>query len=211
MTVVFKLGGSLLTLPGLEDKLRFVVSQRPGERCLILVGGGASTDVVREWSRTHHLSDETSHWLAISSLDLNRQLLESLLPWRPISTRADAESLWSERRSPLLLDVAQFSKREEADGCEPLPHNWDVTSDSLAAWAAVRWPADEFILLKSVPTPHGLTSLEASRRELVDPYFPQLSKGLPRILWCNLRASKIEIEPWLAKSADSSETTNESA
>ena len=133
MTVVFKLGGSLLTLPDLAGKLRDVLDQRRDERCLILIGGGATTDVVREWSRIHQLGEETAHWLAISSLDLNRQLIETLLPLRHVSSREAADQIWSEQRSPLLIDVTRFTKNESSDESDPLPQSWNVTSDSMEA------------------------------------------------------------------------------
>ena len=197
MTVVFKLGGSLLTLHGLADKLRFVLSQRSGQRCLILPGGGAAADIVRDWSQIHSLSDETAHWLAISSLDLNRQLLQELLEWNSVSSRQMAQARWASDQSPLLLDLHAFAIAEESNGEQPLPHDWNFTSDSLAAWTSICWPADELILLKSIPAPQGMTADEASQRQFVDPYFPRLANQLHRIQWCNLRASTITIEPWL--------------
>ncbi|MBW3540464.1 MAG: hypothetical protein KY476_09345 [Planctomycetes bacterium] len=50
--VVYKLGGSLLTLPGFEQRLERLLASRPeDERPLVVVGGGAAADVVREWDR----------------------------------------------------------------------------------------------------------------------------------------------------------------
>ena len=198
MTVLFKLGGSLLTLAGLPEHLRAAVSERQQqEPCLILTGGGATADVVRDWSRVHQLPDETAHWLAIASLDLNRQLLESLLFWRSISTRAEFHRMTQREPIPLLLDVNTFVKAEEPTSDRPLPHTWEVTSDSLAAWTALCWPARELVLLKSIPVPTGLTAQAASEQNLVDPYFPQLAKDLECTSWCDLRDEPLVITPWL--------------
>jgi len=200
MTVLFKLGGSLLTLTGLSENLRVAVSERQRhEPCLILTGGGATADVVRDWSRVHQLPDETAHWLAIASLDLNRQLLESLSSWRSISTRAEFCWMTEQAPIPLLLDFNTFVKAEEPLSNRPLPHNWEVTTDSLAAWTALCWPARELVLLKSVPIPTGLTAQAASEQNLVDPYFPQLAKDLECISWCDLRHEPLVIQPWLKK------------
>ncbi|HEY0981271.1 MULTISPECIES: amino acid kinase family protein [unclassified Schlesneria] len=196
MTVILKLGGSLLTLPGLAERLLAVLSQRPGDRCLILIGGGATTDVVRNWSKTHHLTQEVAHWLAISSLDLNRKLLEALLPWTTVASRAAADQHWKQGADPLLLDFHQFVREEEPISGLPLPHHWDVTSDSLAAWTARLWPAEELILLKSAGIPDGVTLQAAARDELVDSYFPHFASGIEQISWCNLRASELKIQPW---------------
>jgi aspartokinase-like uncharacterized kinase len=207
MTVVFKLGGSLLTLPGLADALRTVLEHRAGRQCLIVPGGGTVADVVREWSRVHNLDDETSHWLAVSSLELNRQFLDKLLGWNSVSSRAMADRLWNRDLSPLLLDMTGFLRAEETDPSDSLPHDWSVTSDSLAAWAALCWPAEELILLKSVPVPRDLTADEASRSQLVDSYFPKIARRLRRISWCNLRAATMDVEPWLVHSAEVERTT----
>ena len=198
MTVIFKFGGSLLTLPGLADKLRTVLDQCSDNDRLILTGGGASTDVVRDWSRIHQLNDKTAHWLAIASLDVNRLLLETLLSWRSISDRQEATHRWAIESAPLLLDFNRFARNEEAKWDESLPHNWNVTSDSLAGWTALRWPADELVLLKSVPMPVNLSAQAASDQDLVDPYFPIIAKDLRKISWCNLRADQIVIQPWLS-------------
>lgn len=197
MTVVFKLGGSLLTLPDLSEKLRLAVNQRSDESCLIVVGGGASADLVREWSRVHELDDETAHWLAISSLDLNRRLIEAMLGWPTVADRVEAELQWSRHRSPQLLNLDQFLKNEESKSSEWLPHTWNVTSDSLTAWTAIRWPACELILLKSVPCPSRLTVQQASVHGFVDPWFGNLTTRIERVSWCNLREADIVIHPWL--------------
>ena len=198
MTVVFKLGGSLLTLPGLAEKLQTVLDHFTDKDRLIVTGGGAAADVVREWSRIHRLSDETAHWLAIASLNLNRLFLETLLSLRSVSDRAEATRQWTIKSSPLLLDSHRFTRDEEANSVEPLPHDWNVTSDSIAGWTALRWPADELVLLKSVPTPVDLSAQAASDQDLVDPYFPHIAKALRKVSWCNLRADQIVIEPWLS-------------
>ncbi|WP_010583344.1 amino acid kinase family protein [Schlesneria paludicola] len=195
MTVVFKLGGSVLTHPTLADTIRTLVRYRENERCLFVVGGGAAADVVRDWSRIHQLSEEQSHWLAIASLELNMQLIRTLLKWQSVATREQAEICWSRDPSPLLVEMPAFACEQESSG-RTIPHDWNVTSDSLAAWVAECWPADELVLVKSVPTPRQRSIQEASQLGLVDAYFPQIAQRLRRISWCDLRASQIELEDW---------------
>lgn len=202
MTVIFKLGGSLLNLVDLTSRIQAVTALRASQKCLIVSGGGPTADLVREWCCVHRLSDETAHWLAISSLDLNRQLLQNVLGWYSAGCRRDADSSWTKTSSPLMLRMTEFLQNEEATGSELIPHNWSVTSDSLAAWVTLRWPADELVLIKSVPVPRGLTALEASQQGLVDEFFPQIAGSINRILWCNLRSPNAAIDPWLAKSAE---------
>jgi len=92
---------------------------------------------------------------------------------------------------PAVLCVVCFMKGLEAQPTR-LPHSWDVTSDSIAAAAAVAWEAEELILLKScdLPTPTGLANL--AEQGQVDPYFPVAARGLRRLAWGNLRTMSLQ-------------------
>ncbi len=191
---VLKLGGSLLDLADLPDRLRAVAAMLAGDRPLLICGGGAAADVVRRWHDTHGLSEEQSHWLAMDSIRLNQRLLLTLMPeLELVSNRAAAESAWRRGRVPLLDLMSFVSIEETAPGmCATLPHSWDVTSDSLAGWAAIRWPASRLVLLKSAELPiaeSGLSLREAAELGLVDSYFPVLDPELPPTSWCTLRGS----------------------
>jgi len=198
--VVYKLGGSLLSCDDLAARLRAVLQLRHECRSLIVVGGGAAADVVRDWSRLHSLPDDASHWLAVRSLSLNRELVRHLLPEsREVSSLTVAESIWSDGNPPLLLDVESCLRDAETQDRSRLPHCWDVTSDSIAAWVAARWYADELVLLKSASLPSEMTLDEATRLELVDQFFPRLAHETPRISWCNLRESSAQVVSWLVR------------
>ena len=189
---VLKLGGSLLDLVDFPDRLRAVWSMLDGDQPLLICGGGAAADVVRQWHATHGLNDEQSHWLAMDSIRLNQRLLLTLMPeLELVSNRAAAESVWRRGRVP-LLDLMAFVSIEEAvsDLSKTLPHSWDVTSDSLAGWVAIRWPAQCLILLKSVELPGAESRLSlraAASAGLVDAHFPALEPELPTTWWCLLR------------------------
>src|SRR4051794_30598408 len=121
MTVVFKLGGSLMTLERLAERLQLALDQRSNEQCLVIPGGGESADIVRGWSRVHHIDEETAHSLALSSLDLNRHLIEHLLKIKSVISRTAAEALWSADSVPILLNLKEFVATEETPGSE-MPH-----------------------------------------------------------------------------------------
>ena len=194
--VVYKLGGSLLLLDDLAARLRVVLDQRPDDRTLIVVGGGPAADVVREWSVTHALTEVESHWLAVRSLSLNRALVHRLLPESAeVSSCADALRQHTSR-APLLLDVEACLLAAEREQRCPLPKRWDVTSDSIAAWIAHDWAAEELVLLKSTGLSGEQTLGEAAGRGLVDPHFPLVAPGVPRVSWCNLRDAALKIVIW---------------
>ncbi len=196
--VVLKLGGSLLACADLPDRLRSVVRKLNSSRILIVVGGGAAADAVREWSRLHALSEESAHRIALRSLSVTRALVTELLPeWGEVSSHDAAIRRWTESLLPLLLDVESHLLQADSTDRDPLPHTWNVTSDSIAAWVAARWSADELVLLKSTDLNPNVTVEQAQRDELVDVHFPQIAAQVPRVSWCNLLDSAPRIQPWL--------------
>jgi aspartokinase-like uncharacterized kinase len=192
-TIIYKFGGSLLDLPDLAARLRAVIEHNPDSRPILVLGGGPTADVVREWDRIHHLDEESSHWLAIDAMRLNESFLQKILSESKIvSTRHEAHSVWRSSGIPILAS-GEFLRVEESTSRFPLPHNWDVTSDSIAAWIALQWPADGLVLLKSVPSPDNFaSSVEGAAIETnpVDPWFPRLASKLPGIDWVNLRTDE---------------------
>jgi aspartokinase-like uncharacterized kinase len=206
--VVYKLGGSLLSWNDLADHLNAVLELRGNGRSLIIVGGGAVTDIVRHWSDVYLLPQETAHWIAVQSLAINRALVRHLLiDSREVASRQSAEAEWKIRPGPLLLDVELYLREAEKNDHNPLPHHWNATSDSIAAWVASRWMADELVLLKSTDAPTTIDVEEAAHLGLIDPLFPELAAGLPQVHWCNLRSQPPIISAWFQNSQRLSNST----
>jgi aspartokinase-like uncharacterized kinase len=196
--VVYKLGGSLLDLPDLAHRFRRVLASRPEALPLVVVGGGRSADIVREWDRVHHLEDEAAHWLALRAMQLNERLLTALLPEATIvEDRPQAREAWNANRIAVLstFDFLTSEERELATlsdddpsmtlmSLRHLPHCWDVTSDSIAAWIALRWPASELILLKSTNEPENWRN---ATTDFVDPMFARMTCDTLKVTAFNLR------------------------
>lgn len=195
--VVYKLGGSLLDWAGLPTALKRPELFRPGVSPLIVVGGGETADVVRRWDGLYQLGEERAHWLALESLALNEQLLQVLWPeLRPIRSGPQFEAAVRDQ-VPAVLCSSCFVRWGEKGGVPPLPHRWQVTTDSIAAWTAQIVRADELVLLKSVDLPHRLTLSEAAAQGFVDEYFPIAAGDLPRITWVNLRSEPHSEQVWV--------------
>ncbi len=196
---VLKLGGSLLDLGDLPARLRALLKLLGDDQPLLVCGGGDAADLVRQWHETHALDEEQSHWLAMESVRLNQRLLLTLMPeLELVSNRAAAESAWKRGRVP-LLDPMAFVSIEESQaecGAAPLPHTWDVTSDSLAGWVAICWPANRLVLLKSVELSPLESLSHLASAGLVDGFFPALESDLPPTFWCRLRGDdELEFQP----------------
>jgi aspartokinase-like uncharacterized kinase len=120
-------------------------------------GGGPFADIVRDIDRKYAVGDHAAHWMAVLAMDQHAHLLVSQIPRAPlVESLAQVESVLDAGGLPVL---APYRWLRAAD---PLPHSWDVTSDSIAACVAEACGASELVLLKAVSGPVT---------ELTDPYF----------------------------------------
>ena len=195
MTIVYKLGGSLLSLPDLPERLRVVLSDSADTRALLVIGGGVAADIVRSWDEVHHLGEERSHWLALRAMYFNEALLLELLPDAcSVVDQQEADAAWKAGRVAVLRAV-EFLKQEQARHGASLRQNWNVTSDSVTGWVAEHLREVGMVLLKSVAVPNenGSPTLTAESPQ-VDPYFQRLAKELPSVGWINLRETRPRLE-----------------
>lgn len=174
-TVVVKVGGSLFNLPDLGERLQLWLARQDDVRFVLVPGGGATANAVRDWDRRFQLGEEKSHWLALGALSLNARLLSEVLPRScVIATLEQRDESHATGLIP-ILDMHAFARDDEHhEGC--LPHCWQVTSDALAARVAERLSAQRLVLLKSVSIDPGMNWEEAARRGFVDAFFPSLAR-----------------------------------
>lgn len=125
---VIKIGGSL---EGQIDSILAVLRLRSCP-CLIIPGGGRFAEMIRRTG----MEGEPAHWMAIAAMEQFGWL---------ISSRGVACVPTVQRPEKLEVFLPYVSLRES----DPLPHTWDITSDTIAAWVAHLLGLD-LILLKSV-------------------------------------------------------------
>ena len=124
-------------------------------------------DAVRQAQKLSKISDACAHQLAVLAMDQFGHLLHNLNP--KLATAASEceidERTWQHRAIVWLP-----SQMVLAD--DTIPQNWDVTSDSLAAWLAQKLNAKHLILLKSdKPNEANLNLKEITDNGLVDFHF----------------------------------------
>jgi 5-(aminomethyl)-3-furanmethanol phosphate kinase len=146
LTVV-KIGGGLAREAG-DDALRGLcrtIGQAGGHHPLLVVPGGAAfADAVREHDRRLRLQPATSHRMAILAMDQFGWLLSDLIPGAvPCTVLAAARAAAARGATPILLPAALLAG-------DPLPASWAVTSDSIAAWVAGAAHAARLVLVKPV-------------------------------------------------------------
>lgn len=160
---VVKIGGSLLGSPELERWLEIFVKYSDG-KIVIVPGGGVFADAVRQAQKISKISDVTAHKLAVLAMDQFGHLLHSINPkLATASTELEIdERTWQHRAIVWLPSHMVLSD-------ETIPKNWDVTSDSIAAWLAEKLDATHLILLKSDKPDESKLSLKAiTNNGLVD-------------------------------------------
>jgi len=126
--LVVKVGGSLFS----EAEGIVALLKESGRRLLIVPGGGPFAGLVRSMN----LPDEPSHWMAILAMDQFGWYMAA-------GGVAVTHDLSLPSRTEILLPYRILRDRD------PLPHTWDVTSDTIAAWVASELGID-LLILKSV-------------------------------------------------------------
>ena len=176
---LIKVGGSVCNSPRLKDYASEWAALARRYRLLFIAGGGLFADQVRALDQHLDLSDSAAHWMAIAAMEQNGYLLADLMPGvRAVHDPDAALSLAAGGSSSVLLPLSLLRQ------VDPLPHSWEVTSDSLAAWLAGFAGTNLLVLLKDVPgvyladppgaPPTVLPEIARSRLagcEVVDPTF----------------------------------------
>jgi probable H4MPT-linked C1 transfer pathway protein len=161
---VIKIGGGVLAQADCLDRVLSIVASAARDRRLLLVpGGGPFADAVRSVDRRIRLSDDAAHWMAVLAMDQYAHLLAERLACSALVTNVrEAKRALDAGRVPVLAPSRWL---QEAD---PLPHSWEVTSDSIAAWVAGAVGARQLVLVK----PSG-----AVGAGLIDSYFSRTLPG----------------------------------
>lgn len=147
---VVKVGGSLARRPGLDDRLQILDRLTRRSPCVVVPGGGPFADTVREQADRHGLDEHVAHWMAVLAMDQYAHLLTNAIAGRLVQGLREIESAIAAGVVPVLAPY-EWLRRED-----PLPHDWIVTSDSIAAWVAGRLGAARLVLLKSGPGRRGV-------------------------------------------------------
>ncbi|MDP2798071.1 MAG: uridylate kinase [Methanoregula sp.] len=152
--LVVKLGGSLHhRIPEIVPLL--CGSGRP---LLVVSGGGLFADAVRQ----EQVADDAAHWMAVAAMEQYAWVIAS-------HGMRTTDILAVPETTAVFLPYISMRQRD------PLPHSWDVTSDSIAAWIAAELGI-ELLVLKSVDgiILKGIIQEQVTipiKNDVVDPFF----------------------------------------
>lgn len=186
---VVKVGGSLFDWPQLPTALDGWLNNQLPAINVLLPGGGALVDAIRQASQTFPLDDELTHWLSIDATSINSNVLGHILADAVlISSYCELKSaLEAGSPSRIIFDANEFLRDHESHlPGHLLPHDWSVTSDSIAARLAEVLPADDLVLLKSADPLAG-TEGRLTDNGFVDGFFSSFDRCHFRQQFVNLR------------------------
>jgi 5-(aminomethyl)-3-furanmethanol phosphate kinase len=170
---VIKIGGGLTWVPQALDRVCRAVGQVSREWPIVVVpGGGPFADGVREFDRRVGVSSDVAHWMAILAMDQYAHVLASRIPGAVLVEEPGCIRQALGPAGAVVLAPSRWMRSADV-----LPHSWDVTSDSIAAFVAGALDARRLILIKP----------DSAASEPVDRYFSTaLPAGLPySIIGCD--------------------------
>jgi len=182
---ILKIGGSLArgeTLPALCQEIGRLGASSP---LLVIPGGGDFADQVRLAYQRFHLTETAAHHMALLAMDQYGILLSELIPNSvPVMDLLPARRLASAGQTPVLLPAALLRQ------ADPLPHSWEITSDTIAAWIARHSGSSLLILLKDVDGLFSTWQSSAITGELIletypvelDPYLGGVDEAFAKFL-----------------------------
>ena len=162
--MVVKVGGGLLATDGALDQVCATLGAAAGP-LVVVPGGGPFADAVRTFDRRVGLSADAAHWMALLAMDQYAHVLAERIAGAELAEDSAGIAAVLARRHAAVL--APFRWLRNAD---VLPHGWEATSDSVAAFLAGALDAARLVLVKPAD----------EMAEPVDPVFREVvPAGLP--------------------------------
>jgi aspartokinase-like uncharacterized kinase len=143
---VVKIGGSLAKANDSQLADWLNVLSKSKQTIILVPGGGPFADQVRLLQSRWNYSNETAHHMAILAMQQYGLMLADLSPVFECCSSVLAIKL---KLNLGLHSMIWMPSIVELDA-DQVTANWDVSSDSLAAWLSEKLKADRLILIKSV-------------------------------------------------------------
>lgn len=151
--ILFKIGGKIIDnnvdLENVISQLLTINQFKPSIKSIILIaGGGSEVDKIRKSYEKGETNDEVAHWQAIKIMDLNTLKIQDLYKdFTLIDSFLELTRLISGSERFKIINFLTFKYLKRND---ELPHNWEVTSDSIAYFIAIKLNLSNCFLIKDI-------------------------------------------------------------
>jgi len=168
---IVKIGGSLNTNPILADWLA-LLTECGGGRVIVVSGGGAFGDEVRQAQAHWRIGELSAHNMAVLAMAQTAYLMHGLNPALQLTrSKADIRRVLHKGQTALWLPFDLQRKRPTERT------NWEYTSDSIALDLAHSLNAERLVLVKSCAIDPGLSLRQLGEQGVVDAGFVNLSSS----------------------------------
>ena len=165
-TIIIKIGGNVLEnsedLDSTIKQIQLLIKEEIIKNIIIIPGGGTRANFIRHLDVEFNLGNDLSHWMAIYAMDLNGIMIKEIYPF--IKLINDFEILKEEIHFQKNGLISVFQPYHYLRNKDPLPHSWNVTSDSITLYLAQKLGLNEIYLIKNVD---GLMRKEAGDLKLI--------------------------------------------
>lgn len=150
---VIKFGGSITEQGSIQqiDSIGRILSEIYSikKNFVIVPGGGSFAEEVRRTQSKFHFSDEQAHWMAVHAMEQHALLLQHFIPKSKLiqfSSNQFSNKLKKLRGTEVpIFSVLDFMKNESK-----LSHDWNSSSDAIAAEIASKLKISKMIFIKDV-------------------------------------------------------------
>ncbi|MHA1150073.1 MAG: amino acid kinase family protein [Promethearchaeota archaeon] len=149
--ILVKIGGKILESPAnlniTISEFRNLISLQLVNNIIIIPGGGSLANFIRIADKTLKLGEDLSHWLAILAMHYNaKRYFIRYSDIKYIENYNELKSVMSNKSGKILVfGLYNYLRNEDS-----LPHNWNVTSDSIAYFIAERLNLKDVYLIKDI-------------------------------------------------------------
>jgi aspartokinase-like uncharacterized kinase len=179
-TCVIQIGGNLADWVAMADWLNLASRMAAKAPTVIVPTGGPFAETVREAEDMWRLSPTIVRRMMLLGMDNHALLLHGIRP--DIATAVDYAAIWANAaagRASVWMPGELARERPDLVG------DWDMSSDSLAAWLAVELGAERLILVNAGACPcHAVDTLGMIRDGLLGPDFPGWRRRFRGKVWC---------------------------
>ena len=144
---LFKIGGKILensnSIKSTFSQLTQLYEEQILQKIIVIPGGGSFANFVRSLDEALQIGDDLAHWSAIYSMNYNGMMLNRKYP--NLETIEDLKTFQDAKQMFCIFLPYRFLREDDT-----LPHNWDVTSDSIALYVANKLKLSRCFLIKNI-------------------------------------------------------------